>query len=118
MSNKKVSECLEQHSEGLDIIQYFMKCTDELTYNCLMSEINIDRFDGYECLLPVMLLSSEDPIIERTYKRLLLQLYSEKLRKVGGRRMVDCVTDILTDEKAKWDKRIKRLRKLDKQNKL
>lgn len=118
MSNKKVLECLEQNSEGLDKIQYFMKFADELSYSNLMLEINIDHFHGYECLLPVMLLSSDDPIIERTGKRLLLQLYGEKLQAVGGRQAVDCVADILTDEKEKWDKRIKRLRKLKKQNKL
>ena len=118
MSNKKVLECLEQNSEGLDKIQYFMKYADELSYSNLMLEINIDHFHGYECLLPVMLLSSEDPIIERTGKRLLLRLYGEKLQEVGGRKIVDCVADILTDEKEKWEKRIKRLRKLNQGNKL
>ncbi|KKI50467.1 hypothetical protein CHK_2059 [Christensenella hongkongensis] len=48
----------------------------------------------------------------------MLQLYSEKLQEIGGRQIVDRVTDILTEEKNQWDKRIKRLRKLKKQNKL
>lgn len=118
MPNKKVLKCLEQNTEGLDKIQSLMKYPDELMYSDLMREINLDHFKGYECLLPVMLLSSEDPVIERTGKRLLLQLYSEKLQETGGRKMVDRVTDILTDEKHKWDKRIRRLRKLNEEGKL
>jgi len=118
MSNKKILECLEQNVEGLEKIQDLMRFTDPLIYSDLMLEINIDHFNGYEALLPVMLLSTADPIIERTGKRLLLQLYSEKLQEVGGRQIVDRETDILIEEKNQWDKRMKRLRKLDKQNKL
>lgn len=118
MSNENVLECLEQNSESLAKVTYFMKYKDELAYSDLMLEIGVDQFCGYECLLPVMLLSSEDPVIERTGRRLLLQLYSEKLQELGGRQMVELVTDILMDEKEKWDKRIKCLRSLEQQNKL
>ena len=118
MSNKKVLECLEQNVEGLEKIQNLMMFEDPLVYSDLMLEISIDHFRGYESLLPVMILSTDDPIIERTGKRLLLQLYSEKLQEIGGRQIVDHVTDILTEEKSRWDKRIKRLHKRKKQNKL
>lgn len=118
MSNKKVLECLEQNVDGLEKIQNLMMFEDPLVYSDLMLEISIDHFHGYEALLPVMLISTDDPIIERTGKRLLLQLYSEKLQEIGGRQIVDRVTNILTEEKSQWDKRIKRLRKLKKQNKL
>ncbi|WP_066687912.1 hypothetical protein [Christensenella intestinihominis] len=118
MSNKKVLECLEQNVEGLERIQNLMRFEDHLIYSDLMLEINLDHFNGYEALLPVMLISTDDPVIERTGKRLLLQLYSEKLQEIGGRQIVDRVTDILIEEKNQWDKRIKRLRKLKKQNKL
>ncbi len=118
MSNKKMLECLEQNVDGLEKIQNLMMFEDPLVYDDLIQEIRIDHFYGYEALLPVMLISTDDPVIARTGKRLLLQLYCEKLQEVGGRQIVDRVTEILTDEKERWDKRIKRLLKLKKQNKL
>lgn len=118
MYNKKILDCLEHNIDGLSNLQYFMKYPDELTYNDLMLEINIDHLHGYECLLPVMLLASDDPVIERTCKRLLLQLYREKLQELGGRTIVDRIADVLKEEKRKWDKRTKRLLELKEQNKL
>ena len=76
MSNKKVLGCLEQNVEGLEKIQNLMIFEDPLVYSDLMLEISIDHFHGYESILPVMILSTDDPIIERTGKRLLLYLYS------------------------------------------
>jgi len=70
----------------------------------------MDHFKGYECLLPAMLLSSEDPVIERTGKRLLLQLYSEKIQEIGAYKTVDRVIDILIEEHTSWEARRKRLR--------
>lgn len=118
MPNKKVLECLEKNVDGLEIIQNMMMFAEPLRYSDLMLEINIDYFHGYESLLPIILLSTDDLIIERAGKRLLLQLYSEKLQEIGGRQMVDRVTDILTEEKCRLDKRMKRLNKLKKKNKV
>lgn len=118
MTNKKALDYLEQNFEGVNNMIYFMKYPDELTCDELMLEIEIDHFSGYEWLLPIMLLSSEDPVIERTGKRLLLQLYNEKLQTADGRQIVERVAGILTDEKEKWDKKTKRLRKLDQENKI
>ncbi|WP_066645349.1 hypothetical protein [Christensenella timonensis] len=118
MSNQKVLECLEQNVDGLEIIQNLMRYDDPLVYGDLMLEIDIDHFEGYEALLPVMLLSTGDAVIERTCKRLLLQLYSEKLQEIGGRQIVEYVKDILLEEQARWEKHLGRLRKLRKQNKI
>ncbi|MEA5003591.1 MAG: hypothetical protein VB081_08840 [Christensenella sp.] len=118
MSNKKVLECLEKNVDGLEIIQNLMRYDDPLVYSDLMLDIDLHHFEGYEALLPVMLLSTGDPIIERTGKRLLLQLYSEKLQKIGGWQMVDYVKDILLEEQARWEKHIGQLRTLRKQNKI
>lgn len=118
MLDQKVLEYLEQNIEVVNHITYFMKYPDELTYNALMLEIEVDCFDGYEWLLPIMLLSSEDPVIKRASKRLLLLLYHEKLQATDRQKLVECVANILTDEKAKWEIRTERLHKLDKEHKI
>ena len=98
MLNNKVLECLEQNIEGLERLSYFMKYGEEFACRDLILEINMDQFEGYECLLPVILLTSDDPVIGRTEKRLLLQLYSERIQELGARRMVGRVADILNEE--------------------
>lgn len=74
----KVLECLKRNIEGLERLQYFMKYEEEFSYRDLILEINMDQFEGYECLLPVILLTSYDPVIERTGRRLLLRLIQRR----------------------------------------
>ena len=54
MLNNKVLECLEQNIEGLERLSYFMKYGEEFACRDLILEINMDQFEGYECLLPVL----------------------------------------------------------------
>jgi len=69
--NVQVLKCFEQHIEGVQILDYFMQMGKELTHQELVSDIRVDGLCGYEYLLPVMLLTPGDPVIERTMKRLL-----------------------------------------------
>ena len=96
MLNNKVLECLEQNIEGLERLSYFMKYGEEFACRDLILEINMDQFEGYECLLPVILLTSDDPVIGRTEKRLLLQLYSERIQELGARRWSAALLIFLT----------------------
>ncbi len=114
MLNNKVLECLEQNIEGLERLQYFMKYEEEFSYRDLILEINMDQFEGYECLLPVILLTSDNTVIKRAKKRLLLQLYSERMQELGARRMVDRVAAILNEECKGYEARGERFRQLDK----
>lgn len=118
MLNEKVLECLEQNVEGLEKIQNLMRYEYPLIYSDLMMEIEIDHFRGYEALLPVLMLSTDDPAIDRTTKRLLLQLYSEKLQSVGGREMVDRVRSMLLEEQEDWLKRVGRIKELRNQKRI
>ena len=78
MSNKKVLERLEQNIEGVEQLVYFIQYNEELTADELMIDIEIDRFKGYECCLAIMLLAADDPVINRTRKRLFLQWLEKK----------------------------------------
>ena len=78
----------------------------------------MDQFEGYECLLPVILLTSDDPVIGRTEKRLLLQLYSERIQELGARRMVGRVADILNEEYKYYEARRERFRQLNQESEM
>lgn len=118
MKNIEMLEYLGENMEGLEKIQNFMRHDEPLVYDDLILEIDIDHFEGYEALLCVLLLSTDDPVIERAGKRLLLQLYSDKVREAGGRKTVDLVADLLSAEKLRWEKRHQRLQSLRRQNKI
>ena len=118
MLNNKVLECLEQNIEGLERLSYFMKYGEEFACRDLILEINMDQFEGYECLLPVILLTSDDPVIGRTEKRLLLQLYSERMQELGARRMVGRVADILNEEYKYYEARRERFRQLNQESEM
>ena len=47
----------------------------------------MDYFAGYEELLPVILMTTQDPVMERTGRRMFLQLYRERMEQDGG---TDC----------------------------
>lgn len=113
MSNRKVLKFLEQNMEGLEKIEYFMMHEDSLTYGDLMWELQIDHFEGYECLLPVMLLASKDPALQRAVKRLLLQLYREKIEQTGASETVDYVIQLLKEEYKSWETRQKKVDELE-----
>mgnify|MGYP001055218430 CR=1 FL=1 len=112
MSNKKVLKFLEKNMEGLEKLEYFMKHEEALTYSDLIWELDIDGFKGYECLLPVMLMGSNDPALQRTWKRLFLQLYREKLQEIGAQELVKYVMQMLREEYSNWEKRQEKIDKM------
>lgn len=118
MSNKKVLECLAQNIEGVEQLAYFIQCNEELTANELMTDIEIDRFKGYECCLAIMLLVADDPVINRTRKRLFLQWFGDEIKKTGAGQTIDWIEQILNEEHHSFEARRKHLGELNRQNKL
>ncbi len=117
MLNKKVLACLEQHMEGVDRLQNLIKYSGRLTYSDLMLQINLDHFEGYEFLLPVMLMSGQDYVIDRAYARLFLELFREKLCSTNPRELVERVARVLGEEHEAFKRCRQRLQKLKKQTK-
>ena len=118
MSNKKVLESLEQNIEGVEQLVYFIQYNEELTADELMIDIEIDRFKGYEHCLAIMLLAADDPVINRTRKRLFLQWFGEEMKKTGEGQTIDRIAQILNEEHHNFETRRNRLKELDQQNKL
>ena len=118
MSNKKVLESLEQNIEGVEQLVYFIQYNEELTADELMIDIEIDRFKGYECCLAIMLLAADDPVINRTRKRLFLQWFGAEMKKAGEEQTINRIAQILNEEHHSFEARRKRLEDLDQQNKL
>ncbi len=113
MSNKTVLESLVEDIEGLEKIQNYMMSDDIITYDELIREIKVDHFSGYEYILPVLLLSTVDPIIDRAVKRIFINLYSDRMRQAGAPETVDMVMDILDEEHQRWEARQKRVMLLE-----
>ena len=118
MSNKKVLESLEQNIEGVEQLVYFIQYNEELTADELMIDIEIDRFKGYEHCLAIMLLAADDPVINRTRKKLFLQWFGEEMKKTGEEQTVNRIAQILNEEHHSFEARRKRLEELDQSNKL
>ena len=104
--NQSVLELLEQNINGLELLQHYIQneWTGEL-HRELLSSLQTGRFDGCECLLPIILLSADNAVIEFAVHRLFLQLYGEKLREAGVQAMAGRVADLLREESARWDRR-------------
>ena len=60
--------------EGILNLEMLLMPYERFTYNDLLRELEVDYFAGYEELLPVMLMTTEDPVMERTGRRLFLEL--------------------------------------------
>ena len=118
MSNKKVLESLEQNIEGVEQLVYFIQYNEELTADELMIDIEIVRFKGHESCLAIMLLAADDPVINRTRKRLFLQWFGEEIKKTGAGQTIDWIAQILNEEHHSFEARRKRLGELNRQNKL
>ena len=113
-NNKTVLEVLLEDIEGLEKMQNYMMSDDLITYGDLMTEIRFDHFSGCEYILPVLLLSSVDPVIDRTVKRIFIKLYSDRMRQAGAPETVDMVRDILDEEHRRWEVRQKRMGLLER----
>lgn len=118
MSNKKMLEFLERNVEGLEKIAYFIQCNEELTCGELMVDIEVDHFKGYECFIPMLLLSSDDPVISRTNKRLFLHWFREDMEARGTEAVVNGIVRLLQEEHERFETRRTRLEELKEQNKL
>lgn len=116
--NVQVLKCFEQHIEGVQILDYFMQMGEELTHQELVSDIRVDGLCGYEYLLPVMLLTPGDPVIERTMKRLFLRWFRQEVEDKGAEKTVDAIARLLDEEAAAFKARRDRLIQLDRQNRL
>ena len=83
MLNKEVLECLEQNIEGAQKIAYYMNDGEGLSVQELMLDIKVDHFQGYEFLLAIMLLVTDDSAIERTRNRLFIRWFRKELEAKG-----------------------------------
>lgn len=117
MENMNTLTFLDQNIDAFEKIQFYMKYNETLTCSDLMTELSVDHFDGYECLLGVLLLSSQDAAIERTAKRFFLQLFNEKLQETGAANMVAYIQKLLHEEQRKFSARRQSLQALHTQDK-
>ncbi|TCW24806.1 hypothetical protein EV208_12118 [Christensenella hongkongensis] len=118
MLNKEVLECLEQNIEGAQKIAYYMNDGEGLSVQELMLDIKVDHFQGYEFLLAIMLLVTDDSAIERTRNRLFIRWFRKELEAKGAAQTVERIANILSEENLYFETKRKRLIELDKQNKL
>ena len=75
--------------EGILNLEMLCMPYERFTYNDLLRELEVDYFAGYEELLPVMLMTTQDPVMERTGRRMFLQLYRERMEQDGARTVVE-----------------------------
>ena len=73
------TSCLEQNIEGAQKIAYYMNEGEGLSVQELMLDIKVDHFQGYEFLLAIMLLVTDDSAIERTRNRLFIRWFRKEL---------------------------------------
>lgn len=118
MLNKEVLECFEQNIEGIQKITYYMQDGEELSSHELMTDIEVDHFQGYEYILAIMLLSTDNPAIKRTRNKLFIRWFRNELEKKGAEKTVTKVAKILNEEHLHFESRRNRLIELNKQNKL
>lgn len=118
MLNKEILECLEQNIEGVQKIAYYMQDGEGLSFLELMADIEIDHFQGYECILAIMLLATDDPAIARTRNRLFIRWFKNEIETGGATQTVSRIAEILQEEHLYFEVKRNRLIELDKQNKL
>ncbi len=109
---------MEQNIEGVEQLVYFIQYNEELTAKELMVDIETDHFKDYEYCLAIMLLAADDPVINRTRKRLFLRWFSEEMKKNGEEKTINRIEQLLTEEYHNFEIKKKRLEELDQQNKL
>ena len=98
--------------EGILNLEMLLMPYERFTYNDLLRELEVDYFAGYEELLPVMLMTTEDPVMERTGRRLFLELYREQMEQEGARSVVERTISLLREERKNWQKRMQRVQKV------
>lgn len=104
--------------EGILNLEMLLMPYERFTYNDLLRELEVDYFAGYEELLPVMLMTTEDPVMERTGRRMFLQLYRERIEQDGARTVVERTISLLREERKNWQKRMQRVQKVREKERL
>lgn len=118
MLNEEALECLEQNIEGVQKIAYFMQEGEGLSVQELMTEIEVDHFQGYEFILAIMLLATDDSAIERTRNRLFIRWFKNEIETSDATQTVSMIAEILQEEHLYFETRRNRLIELDTQNKI
>ncbi len=90
----------------------------DYTYSDLLEDLEMDEYEGCEELVAVMLMMAEDPVMERTERRLFLKLYEEKIKEKGTQTVVKWIEEVLREEKEKWEDQMRRIDRQKKQEQL
>lgn len=89
-----------------------------ITHSDLLEDLEMDEYEGCEELVAVMLMMAEDPVMERTERRLFLKLYEEKIKEKRTQTVVKWIEEVLREEKEKWEDQMRRIDRQKKQEQL
>ena len=106
MKNKKILKWMEKNLDGLDKMEYFLRTGGLISYDELRMNLDMDHFKGHECLLPILLLSSDSPIVERVHWRLFLEMFRKELKNKGAEKTVEHVITLMEEEHTNWKERM------------
>lgn len=104
--------------EGMIKLEKLIGPYGDYTYSDLLEDLEMDEYEGCEELVAVMLMMAEDPVMERTERRLFLQLYEEKIKEKGTQTVVKWIEEVLREEKEKWEDQMRRIDRQKKQEQL
>lgn len=114
MINEDVLKYLSENMGIFRKVERLMRYPDELTYEDLILDLEIDRFRGYEYLLPIIMLATDDTSIIVTCQRLFLMLFSKELKREGSEKTINLVVDILREEKGNCNSYYARIAEIKK----
>lgn len=104
--------------EGMIRLERLIGPYGDYTYSDLLEDLEMDEYEGFEELVAVMLMMAEDPVMERTERRLFLKLYEEKIKEKGTQTVVKWIEEVLREEKEKWEDQMRRIDRQKKQEQL
>ena len=104
--------------EGMIKLEKLIGPYGDYTYSDLLEDLEMDEYEGCEELVAVMLMMAEDPVMERTERRLFLQLYEEKIKEKGTQTVVKWIEEVLREEKEKWEDQMRGIARQKKQEQL
>ena len=102
--------------EGMIKLERLIGPYGDYTYSDLLEDLEMDEYEGCEELVAVMLMMAEDPVMERTERRLFLKLYEEKIKEKGTQTVVKWIEEVLREEK--WEDQMRRIDRQKKQEQL
>ena len=102
--------------EGMIKLEKLIGPYGDYTYSDLLEDLEMDEYEGCEELVAVMLMMAEDLVMERTERRLFLQLYEEKIKEKGTQTVVKWIEEVLREEK--WEDQMRRIDRQKKQEQL